>query len=72
MTNDELNSTSKKSENKNYIIRLWIFVFAPVFALLLIFLLTVLNVFGDLPDVEELQNPKSNLATAIYSSDGKI
>lgn len=27
--------------------------------------------FFDLPSVEELQNPKSNLATVIYSSDGK-
>lgn len=30
------------------------------------------EVLGDLPSVEELQNPKSNLATVIYSSDGKI
>jgi penicillin-binding protein 1A len=74
MTNDEQNSASPKPEieNKKYITRLWIFVFAPVFMLLLIFLFTMLNIFGDLPDVEELQNPKSNLATAIYSSDGKI
>lgn len=27
---------------------------------------------GDLPSVEELQNPKSNLATVIYSSDAKV
>lgn len=74
MANDEQNSIDQKPKNENnkFIIRLWIVVFAPVFALLLIFLFTVLNVFGDLPDVEELQNPKSNLATVIYSSDGKI
>lgn len=29
------------------------------------------EVLGDLPSVEELQNPRSNLATVIYSSDGK-
>ncbi len=28
--------------------------------------------FGDLPSVEELQNPKNNLATIIYSSDAKV
>lgn len=30
------------------------------------------EVFGDLPSVEELQNPKSNLATIIYSSDAQV
>ncbi|MGE0569194.1 MAG: transglycosylase domain-containing protein [Bacteroidia bacterium] len=29
------------------------------------------GVFGELPSVEELQNPKSNLATVVYSSDMK-
>jgi penicillin-binding protein 1A len=30
-----------------------------------------MGVFGELPSVEELQNPKSNLATVVYSSDLK-
>ena len=28
--------------------------------------------FNDLPDLEELENPKSNLASEIISSDGKV
>jgi len=31
-----------------------------------------LGTFGELPSVEELQNPKSNLATVVYSSDLKV
>jgi penicillin-binding protein 1A len=70
--NSTKNNTSKNKNNTNYIKWVWIVIFSPVMLLLLIFLFTILNVFGDLPDVEELQNPKSNLATVIYSGDGKI
>jgi len=31
-----------------------------------------MGVFGELPSVEELQNPKNNLATEVYSSDMKV
>jgi penicillin-binding protein 1A len=49
----------------------WIVVTAP-FALLLFLLgLTALGVFGKLPSFEELENPKSNIATQIISEDGK-
>jgi penicillin-binding protein 1A len=39
----------------------------------LFFLISLISfeLFFDLPSVEELQNPKSNLATVIYSCDGK-
>ncbi|MDP2387278.1 MAG: transglycosylase domain-containing protein [Bacteroidota bacterium] len=51
---------------------IWVLALTPVLILLLVFTLTSINVFGDLPNVEELQNPKSNLATVVYSSDAKI
>ena len=34
--------------------------------------LTVFGVFGRMPSFEELENPRSNLATEIYSEDGKV
>jgi penicillin-binding protein 1A len=71
-SNSTKNNTLKNKINTNFIKWVWIVIFSPVILLLLVFLLTILNVFGDLPDVEELQNPKSNLATVIYSGDGKI
>jgi len=38
----------------------------------LLLLLTRLGAFGKLPTFEELENPKSNLATEIYSDDGEM
>lgn len=40
--------------------------------MLLLLLLTAAGLFGRLPSFEELENPKSNLATEILSSDGKV
>lgn len=34
--------------------------------------LIMLNVFGPLPTFEELENPKSNIATQVISEDGKV
>ncbi|MCZ2394174.1 MAG: penicillin-binding protein [Chitinophagales bacterium] len=57
---------------KNNTILLWkgyamglIFVFA-------FFFLTGCGFFGSLPDIQELENPKSNLASEIYSADGVL
>lgn len=50
----------------------WIVVASP-FALTLFLLgLTAIGVFGRLPSFEELENPKSNLASEIISEDGKM
>ena len=51
---------------------IWILVWAPFLILFFIAFLTSKDIFGKLPSVEELQNPKSNIATVILSSDGKI
>ncbi|MES2628247.1 MAG: transglycosylase domain-containing protein [Bacteroidota bacterium] len=48
---------------------LWI-AFATPFAFILIMLLGAL--LSDLPSLEELENPKSNQATEIISSDGQV
>ena len=59
------NSVSK------YIRLTWLLVWSPFIILFLLVSLISLEVFVDLPSVAELQNPKSNLATVIYSSDMK-
>lgn len=46
--------------------------FAPVALVGVMMLLAALGVFGRMPSFEELENPKSNLATEIYSEDGKV
>lgn len=47
-------------------------VFIPVGLMLLMLLLTAFGTFGRMPSFEDLENPKSNLATEIYSEDGKV
>ena len=60
-------------DKKRKLIRVtWLIVLGPPVLFLLLLGLTALNVFGELPNVEELQNPKSNLASVVFSGDGKI
>lgn len=66
-------AAAKTTQNhKKYIKYLWAIIFAPVILLLLIVGCVALGLFGELPSIEELQNPKSNLATVVYSSDMKV
>ncbi len=57
---------------RKYVKWFWIAVCIPVAAVLLLLLCTALGAFGKLPSFEELENPKSNLATEIYSEDGEL
>ncbi|MDR2885427.1 MAG: transglycosylase domain-containing protein [Rikenellaceae bacterium] len=50
----------------------WIIVTAPFALILFMLLLTSTGIFGRLPSFEELENPKSNIATEIYSEDGEM
>ncbi len=56
-------------KNKRFIIIFWAIILFPVIILTLIFTLINAEVFGKLPGFQELENPKTNLATEIYSSD---
>ena len=51
---------------------LWVIVAAPFVVLFVMIGLIAAGAFGRLPTFEELENPKTNLATEIYSEDGKI
>lgn len=71
-TKPEKPGKSGKPEKKKYrrLIRwFWILLLTPVIS----FICLILGIawFADLPDVEQLQNPESSLATVVYSSDGK-
>ena len=59
------------SKSSKYIKWVWITIWSPFAILFLLLFLISLGTFGELPSVEELQNPKSNLATVVYSSDLK-
>lgn len=49
----------------------WSVILAPAVLFGLLLLLIRIGAFGALPSFEELENPRSNLATEVISSDGK-
>lgn len=54
-----------------YIRWFWMVFLGGILAIVLLFLLASWGVFGEMPDHTVLENPKTNLATEIMSSDGK-
>jgi len=65
--------TKKKSANNSfypYVKWFWILFFSGVMAVLFVFLLASWGAFGEMPTFERLENPQTNLATEIISSDG--
>ena len=58
--------------NKLKIISVWVFVLSPFLVLFTMVYLTSHNYYGALPNFEELENPKNNLATEIISEDGVV
>ena len=68
--------TSKKSKkpahsNRKYILGFWTLFGIGILVAIFIFLLAGWGAFGKMPTFEELENPETNLATEIFSSDGK-
>ena len=59
------------SKTSKYIKLTWLIIWGPFLFIFLLVTLISFELFFDLPSVEELQNPKSNLATVVYSSDLK-
>ncbi len=67
-----MNQKIKSNIVSKCIVWLWIAALIPAVLLALMLTLTGLGVFGRLPSFEELENPKSNIATEIYSEDGEV
>ncbi|PQJ21788.1 transglycosylase domain-containing protein [Tenacibaculum sp. SG-28] len=65
--------TEKKAANfTTYSKWFWRILIGGFLFVCLLFLLASWGVFGALPSFEELENPKSDLATQVISSDGKV
>ena len=60
------------SDKQRVIKLMWLVVMGPVAMLFLMLALAAFGVFGRMPSFEELENPKSNLATEIYGDDGHV
>ena len=60
-------------KDKNRVIKLmWAVVMFPVALGFLMLTLAAMGAFGRMPSFEELENPKSNLATEIYGDNGHV
>jgi len=64
-------TTKKKPSFKKYIIWFWGLFFGGISLVVLLFLLASWGVLGEMPTFEELENPETNLATEVISTDGK-
>ena len=62
----------KKSIYLKYIFLLWGVFFFGVLSIIILFGGAALGLYGTMPDLQELENPRTNLATQIISSDGTI
>ncbi len=64
--------TKKDSKKRKYILIFWLLFASPlVFAFLLFYSISI-GLWGFMPSFEELENPKSNLASEIYSADDEL
>ena len=60
-------------KDKNRVIKLmWAVVMFPIALGFLMLTLAAMGAFGRMPSFEELENPKSNLATEIYGDNGHV
>lgn len=68
-------TTKKKTKTnkfKKYIKVMWGTYFCFLLAVIVFFVLLSLGVLGFMPTFEQLENPKANLATEVYSDSGEL
>lgn len=51
---------------------LWYLAISPLLIIFFLIFLISLGLFGDMPNIQDIENPRSNLASEIISSDGKL
>ena len=64
-------SKNKAIDFSKYIRWFWILFSSGILIVALIFLLASWGVFGEMPDHTRLENPETNLATEVFSSNGE-
>ena len=62
----------KKGAYKNPILFVWGLFLMGVIGIFILFGGAALGLFGRMPDLQQLENPRTNLASQIISSDGEI
>ena len=66
------NNAKQQNGQPKAIRNLWIIFGVLLFLVILFFFCVAKGVFGTMPTFDELENPRTNLATEIISADGKV
>ena len=61
-----------EAKARKFIRGLWITFFSTVVFVILLFIAIAFGLFGKMPSFEELENPRSSLASEVFSADGKV
>ena len=69
---DKSKKHKKKFTYLKYILTIWGIFFFGVFSIIILFSGAALGLYGPMPDLQQLENPRTNLATQIISSDDVI
>lgn len=64
--------TKANQDFSKYVKWFWKLFAGGILAIILVFLLASWGVFGKMPNIEDLHNPKTNLASEIISADGQL
>ncbi len=68
----EMQHRTPKNNSRKYLLGFWISYCILVILTVLFFIGITYGFFGKMPSFEELENPKSNLASEVFSADGKL
>jgi len=63
------NKKKGQTKHKAFVRMLWLMIFFSIFLIVGLEAMIGMGVFGKLPSVNVLENPKSNLASEVYSAD---
>ena len=69
---DKTKKTKRNQEGSKTVRNLWIVFGSLLLLIILFFTCVATGIFGTMPTFDELENPRTNLATEIISADGKI
>ena len=72
MATNKKTTKRRSSLRRTIIIALWSITAIGVVSLTALFMLAKSEVLGPMPSFDELENPKTNLATQIFSADGEV
>ncbi len=59
-------------KKRKYARLFWLVIASPLVLIVLLFFTISVGLWGFMPSFEELENPRSNLASEIYSADGEL